>query len=79
MKQILNDNHAAGNKDKIRGHLPSEHIIGFCKTLEKITKNLKIHSTFKMDDLQDIIFTTITTDITVTIDSFVFIRPYINS
>ena len=49
LKQILINNHADEvNKGKIKGQLPLEHKLGFCKTLKKITKNLGIHLTFKM-------------------------------
>ena len=70
LKQILINNHAAeANKGKIKGQLALEHIFGFCKTFEKITKNLGFHLKFTMNDPQDIIFTTIADDINVTINS----------
>ena len=46
-----------------------EHIFGFCKTLKKITKSLESHLTFKTANLQDIILTTIASDINVTINN----------
>ena len=70
LKQIIIDNHTEpANKGEIKGHLSLEHIFGFCKTFKKITKNLGFHLTFKMNDLQDIVFTTIASDINVTINS----------
>ena len=71
LKQILINNHAVeANKGRIKGHLALEHIFGFCKTFKKITKNLGFHLKFKMNDLQDIVFTTLANDITVTNNSF---------
>ena len=81
LKKILIDNHAVEiNKGKIHGHLALEHIFGFCKTFEKITKNLGFHLRFKMNDLQDIIFTTIADDLNVTINSlYLFVPKLIRS
>ena len=76
LKQILISNHAEEvNKGKIKGQLALEHIFGFCKTFKKITKNLGFHLIFKMNDLQDIIFTTIVDDIIVTINSLYLYVP----
>ena len=76
LKQMLINNHdEAANKGNIKGHLALEHIFGFCKTFKKITKNLGFHLKFKMNDLQDIIFTTIANDINVTINSLYLYVP----
>ena len=75
LKKILINNHAEANKGKIKGQLPLEHIFGFCKTFKKITKNLGFHLTFKMNDLQHIIFTTVANDINVTINSLYLYVP----
>ena len=76
LKKTLNNNHAQEvNKGKIRGHMALEHIFGFCKTFRKITKNVGFHLKFKMNDLQDIIFTTIADDINVTINSLYLFVP----
>ena len=76
LKQILINNHAVEvNKGKIKGQLALEHIFGFCKTFKKITKNLGFHLKFKMKDLQDIVFTTLANDITVTINSLYLYVP----
>ena len=76
LKKILIDNHAQeANKGKLKGHLALENIFGFCRTFKKITKNLGFHLKFKMNDLQDIIFTTIADDINVTINSLYLFVP----
>ena len=76
LKQILINNHdVAANKGNIKGHLALEHIFGFCKMFQKITKNLGFHLKFKLNDLQDIIFTTIANDINVTINSLYLYVP----
>ena len=81
LKKILINNHdVAANKGKIKGHLALEHIFGFCRTFKKITKNLVFHLKFKMNDLQDIIFTTIANDINVTINSlYLYVPKFIPS
>ena len=76
LKQILINNHAVEvTKGKIKGQLALEHIFGLCKTFKKITKNLGFHLIFKMNDLQDIIFTTIADDNNVTINSLYLYVP----
>ena len=76
LKQILINNHAVeADKVRVKGHLALEHIFGFCRTFKKITKNLGFHLKFKMNDLQDIIFTTIADDINVTINSLYLFVP----
>ena len=76
LKKILINNHAQeANKGKLKGHLALENIFGFCRTFKKITKNLGFHLKFKMNDLQDIIFTTIADDINVTINSLYLFVP----
>ena len=76
LKKILINNHTQeANKGKLKGHLALENIFGFCRTFKKITKNLGFHLKFKMNDLQDIIFTTIADDINVTINSLYLFVP----
>ena len=76
LKQMLNDNHTeAANRGKIKGQLPLEHIFGFCKTFKKIGKNMGFHLTFKTNDLQSTIFTTLTNDINVTINNLYLFVP----
>ena len=78
LKKTLFNNHTVeANKGRIKGHLSLKHILGFCKTFKKITKNLGFHLKFKMNDLQSIIFTTIANDITVTINSSYLYVPNI--
>ena len=40
LKQELINDHTADNRGNIRGHLPLEHIFGFAKSFEIITKGL---------------------------------------
>ena len=76
LKKILINNHPQEvNKGKIKGQLALEHIFGFCQTFKKITKNLGYHLIFKMNDLQDIVFSTIADDINVTINSMYLFVP----
>ena len=75
MKQILKIIDAADvNKGKNKGQLSLEHIFGFCKTFLK-KRNLGFHLTFKMNDLQNSILTTIATDINVTTNSLYLYVP----
>ena len=75
LKEMLFNNHTEANRGKIKGHIPLEHVFGFCKTFKKTTKNLGFHLTFKMNDIQHIIFTTIAGDIIVTISSLYLFVP----
>ena len=59
-QKMLINNHTDANKGKIKGYLYLEDIFGFCKTFKKVTKNLGFHITFKTNDLQDIIYTSMT-------------------
>ena len=70
LKQLLIINHEDGaNKGKIKGQLTVEHVFGFCKTFNKMTKNLGFQLTLKTTALQDNILTTIATDMNITINS----------
>ena len=75
LKQKLINNHTEANRGKIKGHLPQEHKFGFYKTFKKITKNLGFHLTFRTNDLQDILFTTLGDKINVTINSLYLYVP----
>ena len=75
LKRILIINHIDVNIYK--GKLELEHIFGFCKTFKKITKNSGFHITFKTASLQDIIFTTVATDINVTINNLYLYVPFL--
>ena len=74
---MLNKNHTKANRSKIKGVLPLENIFDFCKTIEKNTKNIGSHLTFQTNDLQDIIYTTLATDINVTIKSLYLFDPFL--
>ena len=76
-QKILINNHTDVNKGKIKGYLYLEDIFGFCKTFKKVTKNLGFHLTFKTNDLQDIIYTSMTDDINVTINNLYLYVPYL--
>ena len=66
---MLFDNHTVeADKGKINVQLPLDFILLFCKLFEKVTKNLGFHLTLKTNDLQKITFTTIATDINITIN-----------
>ena len=75
LKRILIKNHTVANKGKYKTKLELEHIFGSCETFKKITKNLGFDLTFKTANLQDIIFTTIATDINVTINNLYLYVP----
>ena len=68
-QKMLINNHTDANKGKIKGYLYLEDIFGFCKTFKKVTKNLGFHLTFKTNDLQNIIYSSMADDINVTINN----------
>ena len=74
-QKMLIDNHLDGNKSKIKGSLYLEDIFGFCKTFKKVTKIFGFIITFKTANLQDIIYTSVTDDINVTINSLYLFIP----
>ena len=74
-QKMLINNHTAANKGKIKGYLYLEDIFGFCKTFKKVTKILGFHLQFKTNDLQDIIYTSMTDDINVTINNLYLYVP----
>ena len=83
-EMLINNHNIVGqevNRGKIKGHLPLEHIFGFCKTFKKITKNLGFHITFKTANLQDIIYTTFADNaanqINVTINNLYLFVPFL--
>ena len=54
LKKILIDNHDNDtDRGKIKVQLPLEHIFGFCKSFEKVTKNLGFEIIFKTANLQN--------------------------
>ena len=72
---MLVNNHTKANRRKIKGVQPLEKVFGFCKLFEKIAKNLGSHLIFQTNDLQDIIYTTLATDVNVTIRSLYLFVP----
>ena len=73
---MLIDSHSVPVKRReIEGHLPLEHVIGFCKTFRKITKNLELHLTSKRNDSQNKNFTTLANVINVAIKSLYLFVP----
>ena len=74
-QKMLINNDTVANKVKIKGYLYLEVIFGFCKTFKKVSKNLCFHLTFKTNDLQDIIYTSMTDDINVTINNLYLYVP----
>ena len=79
LHKMLITNHKAANRGKIKGQLPLEHILGYCKIFEKVTKNLGFRITFKTANLQNIIYTTIAdgTQLDVTINSLYLFVPFL--
>ena len=63
---MLINNHIEANKGKIKGYIYLEDVFAICKSFKRVTKNLGFHLTFKTNDLQDIIHTSMTDDINVT-------------
>ena len=75
LQKMLINNHTDVNKGKIKGYLYLEDIFGFCKTFKKVTKILGFHLQFKTNNLQDIIYTSMTDDINVTINNLYLYVP----
>ena len=74
-QKMLINNHTDAKKGKIKGYLYLEEIFGFCKTFKKVTKNLGFHLTFKTNDLQNIIYSSMADDINVTINNLYLYVP----
>ena len=74
-QKMLISNHTDANKGKIKGYLYLEDIFGFCETFKKVTKNLGFHITFKTNDLQNIIYSSMADDINVTINKLYLYIP----
>ena len=66
-QKLLIDNHTDAKKGKIKGYLSLKDIFGFRKTFKKMTKNLGFQITFKRNDLQKIIYSSMADVINVTI------------
>ena len=63
------DKHTDPNKGKLKGYLHLEDLFGFCKTFEEVTKNFGFHLTFKTNDLQNNIYSSLADDINETINN----------
>ena len=75
-QKTLIDNHTDATKGKIDGYFYLEDIFEFCKTFKKVTKNyLVFHLTFKPNDLQNIIYSSMADDINVTINNLYLYVP----
>ena len=74
-QKMLINNYFDGHKGKTKGYLYLEDILGFCKSFKKVNKNLGFHLTFETNDLQDIIYTSMTHDINVTINKLCLYVP----
>ena len=74
-QKMLVSNHTDAYKGKIKGYLYLEDIFGFCKTFRKVTKNLGFHLTFKTNDLQNIIYSSMADDINATINNLYLYVP----
>ena len=75
LKRILINSHIDANIGRYRERLELKHTFGFCKTFKKINKNLGFHITFKTGNLQDVILTTIATDMNETINNLYLYVP----
>ena len=74
-QKMLINNHTDANKGKIKGYLYLEDVLVFVKLSKKVTRNLGFHLTFKTNDLQDIIYTSMTNSIDVTINNLCLYVP----
>ena len=74
-QKMLINNHTDANKGRIKGYLYLEDIFGFCKTFKKVTKNLGFHITFKTNDLQNILYSSMADDINVTTNNLYLYVP----
>ena len=72
---MLKNNHTDANKGKIKGYLYLEDIFGFCRTFKRVTKNLGFHLTFKTNDLQNIVYSSMADNINVTINNLYLYVP----
>ena len=72
---MLINNHTDANKGKIKGYLSLEDIFGFSKTFKNVTKKLGFHLTFKTNDLQNIIYSSMADDINATTNNLYLYVP----
>ena len=74
-QKLLINNHTDVNKSKTKRYLYLEDIFGFCKTFRMVAKNLGFHITFKTNDMQKIIYSSMADDINVTINNLFLYVP----
>ena len=74
-QKMLINNHTDANKCRIKGYQYLEDIFGFCKTFKKVTKNLGFHLTFKTNDLQNVMYSSMADDMNVTINNLYLYVP----
>ena len=74
-QKMLINNHTDANKGKVKGCLYLEDVFDFCKTFKKVTRNLGFHLSFKTNDSQDIIYTSMTDAINVNINNLCVFVP----
>ena len=75
LQKMLINNHTDAKSGKIKGYLYLEDIFRFCKTFRKVTKKLGFQLVFKTNDFQNIIYTSMTDDINVTINNLYLYVP----
>ena len=76
-QKMLINKHTDANKVTIKGYLYLEDIFGFCKTFKKVTKNLGFLLMFKINDIQNIIYSSMAEDIKVTINNMYLMYLYV--
>ena len=72
---LISNHDLAANIVKIKGHLPLERIIGFCRLFKNVTKQLGFLLSFKTADLQNIFYATLADDIKVSFDNLFLYVP----
>ena len=74
-QKMLRNNHTDANKGEIKGYLFLEDIFDFSKAFKQVTKNLCFHLMLKTNDRQNIIYSSMSDDIDVTINNFYLYVP----
>ena len=74
-QKMLIKNHTDANKGKLKRYLDPEDVFGFCKSFEKVTKALGFHLILKTGNLQHIFYTSMSDDISVTINNLNLLIP----
>ena len=74
-QKMLINNQTDVDKSKNKGYLYLGDIFGFWKTFKKVAKNLGFYLTFKTNDLQNIIYSSMADDINVTVNNLYLYVP----